>query len=514
MFMETIFLIFLIKKISDFLPKKNIKVIHSENNLIKVFLYNKKETKNKDTLYRCKVVLMDQMIIECDAWLSEILFLDNFIELFESEFKNINKSFYDNLEPVLFEKIPLSNIIYLLINDKGENVTNFYDKIVKEIQKNKITDKNESSIIIHNNFKNNSKLFKEKLLFLNDGNIHSWIFSNNSARIDNNRFKHIKKFMPINQSFINKTMNEKDQFSVCLKYNDSDSFDDLYKIITNNKKIIFEKELKKFIRENLFIVKKNYTILNYFLFEKLHIIFSLYQKKNLNNMKDLKKYLTRLDSISIDDNRSEVYLTNKFKMKENIRQFLLFFEGDPLVNLLKMNIPYHLIPDYINLLSQHSVEKINIDKEKRLYYFIQNLSKRVSEKKGDFSFLNTNKNFNKNPLNEKLSENLNIKSINTFQELYNIGIELNICAGNHETIDNYLNSYNFVVESNNKRFLGMIKNGVFKEFKGFKNSSPSFNLFQETYLYLLNNNYLDEEKNGNDLNAIYNKECIHKIYFN
>lgn len=101
---------------------------------------------------------------------------------------------------------------------------------------------------------------------------------------------------------------------------------------------------------------------------------------------------------------------------------------------------------------------------------------------------------------------LEIKLVTTFKELMDIGLKLHNCAGNEETKENYLKTFNFVVSKNGEPlYLGTLRKGEFSQFKGFKNSAPPIALFQELNIQL-------KEKGFTTSLETYKEVCVQSYH--
>lgn len=92
-----------------------------------------------------------------------------------------------------------------------------------------------------------------------------------------------------------------------------------------------------------------------------------------------------------------------------------------------------------------------------------------------------------------------LQLIDNYQDLVSCGATLHNCAGSAETIDYYKQTVSLAVYIENElKYLISIKKLSIRQFKGFKNASPSLELFQKVQEYLLKNNLLALEANYTD----------------
>ena len=491
-----------------FRKNKIIREIVSTDSLVKFFVYEEKKARNGYNL-KCTVQILGLFKFNCWAHERELEFLSNFLPLFE------NKTLTNNIKElpeIEVSEFPLRQIIALVSSENGTNLSKFIEKIKLSFKDNNITDPYEQAELYIINLQNNRQKYLDYFNHL-ESPINKWIFSNASYRLENNRFKHIKNFTPFNENFY-------ESFSV-KEYCETSSFEELYSYITNNKSVPYKKELERYLWNNILVYHGDMAFINAELFEQLRFLFSLDDINNVKSVKQLEGYINQLKKISLD--RQSVFLTKEINFHEDLYNFCNSFKESPLVVLSKCNIPFHIIKDQLEVIKKYEEnykEKLSIAREKKLYYFMNHLSKRLSKDLDNFKLDNNNDGY----CSKELKVNINsieINSIKDYRELYKLGVELNNCAGNLETIKDYKDKFNYVVAFEGKKYIGQIKEGVFLQFKGYKNESPPYELFLEVFNYLHTNNYVkdsneheikDKYKKETDLESLYNKECIHRIY--
>lgn len=150
------------------------------------------------------------------------------------------------------------------------------------------------------------------------------------------------------------------------------------------------------------------------------------------------------------------------------------------------------------------------------------LGKRLAETIENFNLKNFNsENFNNNISEVELIEigSFKIEVIKDFKKLFEIGMQLDNCAGSKITLDYYTDKIVYKLSDGNQTFLGCIKDGQFHQLKGYKNSSPDFNLFNSLFNQLVSLKFIDVlenqkiqkryiKKHGHSMMALYDQECI------
>lgn len=148
-------------------------------------------------------------------------------------------------------------------------------------------------------------------------------------------------------------------------------------------------------------------------------------------------------------------------------------------------------------------------------------SKRLNEKTKDFLIIPKNVNYWNNKEYSvdfsKIRLNMyNVKIIQSKKELIEIGSWLHNCAGGIDKNQYYKETVSFVLYTNNyltPDFLGSIAEGELTQLKGFKNSAPPIELFNEVLQELISNNIVDEKNTNNkDIIELYNAVCIQKYH--
>lgn len=493
--------------IRNVFKNKIITEVYSDYKLLRILILKR----NKEIL-DCKVYLLGILSFDIQIYENDLVKLQEYISLYQ---RDISKPFdyidsLDKISPkIQMNEFPFAQIITILTSSIGNNLIKFYEEMIITLDGNP-----EISDLIILNLQEQREKYLDYFNYLYKHPINRVLFPNNAIRNKVNNFKHIQDFVSLETTFF--------KFE---NYANISSFDELYNYVTENKNIVFKKDLQTYLRENLILTQFNksdekFNFFNLILCQKIKLICSLNKSEEIKSLKEFKFYLEKLNKIELSFNSA--FITKSIDLNNNLYKFLNMFKEEPLEVLKKTNIPYFLIKDNINLLETYykKSDVLSVKKEKKLYYFLQNLSKRVAQDISNFKLENKNENLNNDFIDYK-QEDFHIKTIEDFTELYNLGIKLNVCAGNFETISTYKTVYNIVVTEKDKIYLMYIKNGFFKEFKGYKNSKPSYDLFLKVYNYLYNNGYLKEEseykiksKNKKDtfLKSLYEQECIHKIY--
>ena len=353
---------------------------------------------------------------------------------------------------VLFE-IDLNNIIKISVVDENENIfvfnkKNFFD----ENHKNLIDLIKDENLICFEEFKNNLKNFRKKILE------------------NNEKYFYQKKIIECYENFINKNFfeltNENNYFLF-------EKFHVYFIILINEYLKIFyfneiENEIIKNIKKNLFkfmkIIIKNekisiFSILNYFnINNELHnfcsifIILDLITKgEKLFNQKDYlnsKKYFNSIENINFNVNE-QIDFKDEIIIMLNIKDFYL-----------------------------REIEKINKkNNEKFIHQFNENIDLKN----------------NNNEINKKIDKNLNVKN----EEINNNNN--NYYKNNHNNNNNYYNNNH----NNNNNYY--YNNNNFKKNKNFfnyenenikKNEFDIDNLSINSYNTFSSNNFnKKDEKN-------------------
>ena len=500
-----------------FKRKEKLREIYSDYNILKIFI--KKSFKvNGLKKYKTLFIIAGICSFECECYENDLVFLSSYLPLYEKENQKveINKSLL-SISPKIdsFKELPLKNLIYLFTSNAGTNLNKFYEKILKALDEEGIENNQERMILILENLVDNRQKYLNYFHAI-DLPINNWIFATNTINTKHHFFEELSNFISFEED--NKTMRIND-------YVNTQNFNELYQIITKNKELIFKKELKNYIKERIIISHKssnneNINFVNVELFKQIETLFSLEDSEKIKSIKEFNFYLNKIQKIALDSDSA--FIINKINTSEDLITLCNMFKNKPLEVLKRLNIPFHLLEGNVKLLKKYyetNKEKLDISKEKKLYYFLNQLSKRISQNTKDFKLVNPNEGYNNSEL--LLHHNkLRLKTINSFDHLYKLGIELNNCAGNYETIDSYTNKYNFVVydKETRKKYIGQIDKGQFRQFKGYKNESPSFDLFKIVFKTLNKLGHLaDIQKQKNKskthtFESLYEKECVHKIY--
>lgn len=481
-----------------------------ETELLHITVMSEKKMENGDNLISSEILILGIMRFNVNLYVSEINFLSGYIPLKK---KKINRKTLDALKKITpeieFSEFPLKNIIYLFSSNNGQNLYKFYLKTLKLLDDNNISDPTKRLHIILNNLIKNRDIFLEYFNILNKP-LYNFIFNSKSIYTKHNRFFFIKSFLPIDNSH--------GDFIYYDDYNRIRSFNELYNFVCSNKKIKFQKDLERLLYKNMVnsinLNGNESSMINVDLFERIRLIFSLDESENIKSFKEFSSYLNIIEKLSLGD--KGIFVHKSLNIRSELLKFLNSFNEKPLIVLKKMNIPYHLIKSNNNLLDkfyENSQGKLSIANEKKLYYFLEGISKRVSENVENFTLENNNKGFNQNPIKYK-DKTMEIYTIKNFNELKMVGMRLSNCAGNYETIDVYKNKHNNIAKDfyGNKEFLFLIENGEIKEFKGFKNTSPTFDFFVSVYEKLFLLGYLKPLELNEKLQDVYEKVAIHKIW--
>jgi hypothetical protein len=486
--------------------KKEIRVIRSNNGIISIYIIKSKEIKN-DKLMNVFISIKGILSFHCSLHYSDINSLKNYIKLTEtSTTKKIIDIVTESAPLVKVDKFPLYQIVYLLKSRIGSNLTNFYNTIINSQEYHLEKDK---ELFILEQLEYKRDVFINQFNYVKN-NMNNWVFSNGNAKSNYSRMNSLLNLIP--------TLKDNPDF-ISEEYEQLHSFTELYNVLTNNKNIVFKKDLEKFIQSNLFMgindSEGKYIFLNFYLFEMLRTIFDMSDSHKIKSINQLKTQIEYLKKISLNIN--EAFCLKSVDLRNNITNFCSLFKEEPLDILKKTNICFHLIPDAIIVLNEFykNNEILSVKREKKLYYYLNNLSKKLSKNSPKEKLLNLNTLYNSSRFNNN-SKSFKIQKIEDTKHLFDIGLELSNCAGNFETLDYYKERFNYLITVNNgKKFLGVIKNGVFEQLKGYKNESPSFKLFDEVFSFLCKHQYIkDVTQHTNKINLkdIYEKQCIHTIY--
>jgi hypothetical protein len=301
----------------------------------------------------------------------------------------------------------------------------------------------------------------------------------------------------------------------------------------------FKKEMITYIVENLVNTSQeendekyslftlNQNLLNRIIFISEFIYFSDY------SWNEISKLIERFDNKEYYFNESLFFPCTSLEGDDESKYYQAFTKHlkflkeknfDLYAVLTNWNLYTSTMLSTSELLNEMVGYKFNPKHYKDLNRTYMFFSKKLSEGIENFEF----KNFNGEKFNNNISDLTTIKNaeytikvISTFKELVNVGTILDNCAGSKATLDYYKEQISFIVEINEQIvFMGCIKNGQFNQLKGYKNSSPSFELFQSVFKSLQNLNFVDKIENqhlknrykklyeGNLWRAMYEQECI------
>lgn len=455
--------------------------------------------KEKKNIIKYKAFIIGLYQFEGECHINDLNILAKYIDLYEEDGVDLLCVSEDICENIKFEEFPVKNIIYLFTTEGTQgNYLQFYNSIIKAMDEKEIID-DRSSIIV-SNLKNNRDKYKEFFHKI-DCPLNNWIFNNKSINLKYNYFDTLKTFAHLDKDI------EKGVFPNYYKLN---SFQELMNYLTYNKDISFKKELEQFVSENMMYQADEFTIVNFILFEKILSVMCL--SDTPKDFKEFKICLNRINSIFLGKDRS--IINNDLNFKEHFKTFCESFKESPIEVLKKSNIPFHLFEKKNQVLSKYYslyTDKISIKKEKKLAYFMDELSKRLSKDINHFDFELKNEGFNHENFNFKIDK-IQIKSIDSSKELFDLGIKMANCLGQFENLEDYSSDrINFFAQKENELFVGYIKDGIFKEFKGFKNASPSIEFMSKVFDELYRKGYLKHIDDHNGYDSLYSKECIFRL---
>lgn len=178
--------------------------------------------------------------------------------------------------------------------------------------------------------------------------------------------------------------------------------------------------------------------------------------------------------------------------------------------------------------SSKFIEEVDFDLDPTRYKDLNRtynyLGRRLSERLENFEL----KNYNGESFNNNISElstitvdGYTLSVVVDFKQLFQAGIVLDNCAGSKTTLEYYKDKITYILSKDNStKFMGCIKDGQFHQLKGYKNASPSLELFLNTYKLLQDLNFVDKiekqhlkkryikQSKGDLWGALYEQECV------
>lgn len=290
-----------------------------------------------------------------------------------------------------------------------------------------------------------------------------------------------------------------ERFNFCseLKFLDS-IFNPMDLIPDSNEPNSFRKEFIKFWDNNkIFTFKNKSKEVNIRLISSLILIKEMFENYKFNSFLDYKKCIIKIfkhrscfskelnlrkDKSRFDDIK---IIFNEFKGKNPLSCFLKWdfyssYHNDIAIEVLKLKERGVIFSQYKNPF--------------RSYNFLS--SRYQLQDLGNFSL----------PCLEHKTFNVNkeivLENIDNYQKLVSIGAALHNCAGSNETLSYYQKSISLIVNFKNKiKYLITIQGDEIRQFKGFKNSSPEVEMFNQIQSFLYKNGYINR-------NVEYQDACI------
>jgi len=162
------------------------------------------------------------------------------------------------------------------------------------------------------------------------------------------------------------------------------------------------------------------------------------------------------------------------------------------------------LPQYIADLDSAGI-KVQYTRYSNITYLFNLVSKEVTKLKIDnFKLPNQNLLLLKRGY-DGIFDSYRIETVQDYKSLLSIGATLHNCAGNFEQIEYYKESISLAFIKDEKVvYLLSIQDGCIHQFKGFKNSKPSFDLFEKIYHFLI-------EKRVCNPHILGTKECYRYV---
>jgi hypothetical protein len=268
------------------------------------------------------------------------------------------------------------------------------------------------------------------------------------------------------------------------------------------------KVIKLFIAQNWISNKHNSYQINFFFLSFIKFILSIYSGETLLALIESKKFMKMCNNPRFERLNNAFLTENEFyhTFVHVIKTLKDNNEAHSLSILEKWDMDSSFISDMSDYLKILPKKKIYIQYHKydKFSYLFYTCSKEVTKIKTK-NFLLNNKN------EEVLSSSLNVKSLGEFRfvmpkdykTMLQWGARLHNCAGNFEQIEHYQEVVNLgVFKGKELVYLISIEEGELTQFKGFKNASPTKELFLQVADFLKSQKMIY----GNELE--YKRACV------
>lgn len=270
------------------------------------------------------------------------------------------------------------------------------------------------------------------------------------------------------------------------------------------------KALKLFVAQHWISKSHGSYQINFHFLSFIKFIYRIYGGPTLLKLIENKKFMKIYENPKLKDLSDSLLIEGAFykefsdlvrTLKENNEQHSLF-----ILEKWDMDISYISdMSDYLNILPKNNIH-IQYHKYDKFSYLFYVCSKEVTKLKAK-NFLLHNKN------QKDLSASLKVKNLGElsfimpkdYSTLIQWGAWLHNCAGNYEQIDHYQEVLSLgVFKGKDLAYLISIKDGELTQFKGFKNSSPTKELFDSVLEFLKSQNMIYGKK------VDYRKACVQR----
>jgi hypothetical protein len=269
--------------------------------------------------------------------------------------------------------------------------------------------------------------------------------------------------------------------------------------------------MKKFVASNWISGKSSDSFeIDFFFLSFIKLIYDIYGGEVLSDLALSGSF------IKIYKNKKFEYLNSCFLLENNLYLNL----KELLINLKENNLSHSLIllekwdlsddfiidfNKYLKVLNKVDI-KFQIERYQSASYLFNLCSKEMTKLKTKNFLLENN---NKPGLESKLANNkvgeFTLKMPKDYSTLIKWGAWLHNCSGNYEQIDYYKKVICIGLFKNNEiQYMISIKGGELSQFKGFKNSAPSQELFSLVTDSLKKQKLIDSNKNYS-----YKQCCVH-----
>jgi hypothetical protein len=261
--------------------------------------------------------------------------------------------------------------------------------------------------------------------------------------------------------------------------------------------------LKKFIRSNMIEGGKGDSsfIIDFYLLAFLQLCSKIWDQKTLAELVSTG-FIKKISNKPVFKSMDGVLLNEKIHDFLEMVQELNKLDPKWFLNIIKnWDLPFHFVADFMKYKKYFDKEKIDIQytKYSSLYYLFHTMSKSYTKLMQPNFQLENNPEANLVSYTTSPFKKFKLVLAQDYFTLVKWGSALHNCAGNFEQMDDYKESISIGLESNKKiEYLVSIKEGKLKQFKGFKNSAPTRELFKD---------FVDFLKDNKIIHADTAKEC-------